>query len=167
MKFPATATIEGASMSDQLSFEKDIRPLFTDMDVAHMKHAGMDLSNHDDVTKHADAIYQTVSIGSMPPPRSGEAVHTYCGISHLAGVAAEHGDHRRAALILGYVDATFARTGMKRAPTEERGYNRTMELLHRALPDTHVLKLCAEGASMDETLIVELAKATPQLAASA
>jgi len=60
-------------MSDQLSFAKDIRPLFTEMDVAHMKHAGMDLSNRDDVEKHADAIYSTVADGSMPPPASGEA----------------------------------------------------------------------------------------------
>lgn len=59
-------------MSDRLSFAKDIRPLFTEMDVAHMKHGGMDLSNRDDVEKHADAIYQTVKSGSMPPPNSGE-----------------------------------------------------------------------------------------------
>jgi hypothetical protein len=61
-------------MSDQtaVSFAKDIRPLFTDLDVAHMKRAGMDLSSHDDVTAHADAIYQTVSSGSMPPPSAGE-----------------------------------------------------------------------------------------------
>jgi len=56
-----------------LSFAKDIRPMFTDIDVAHMKHAGMDLSNRDDVVKHGDAIYAAVSNGSMPPPGSGEA----------------------------------------------------------------------------------------------
>ena len=58
--------------SPALSFAKDIRPMFTEMDVAHMKHADMDLSDRDDVERHAGAIYQTVSAGSMPPPSSGE-----------------------------------------------------------------------------------------------
>jgi hypothetical protein len=62
-------------MSDPvaLSFAKDIRPLFTDMDVEHMKPGGMDLSNRDSVAAHADAIYRTVTTGSMPPSSSGEA----------------------------------------------------------------------------------------------
>ena len=61
-------------MSDQpaLSFEKDIRPLFTDLDVLHMKPAGIDLSNRDNVAAHAEAIYGTVTAGSMPPQSSGE-----------------------------------------------------------------------------------------------
>lgn len=58
-------------MPDSLSFAKDIRPLFTDTDVAHMK-AMMDLSDRDSVFQHADAIYETVASGSMPPPASGE-----------------------------------------------------------------------------------------------
>ena len=56
-----------------LSFSKDIRPLFTDMDVEHMKPAGMDLSDCASVAAHADAIYRTVTAGSMPPSSSGEA----------------------------------------------------------------------------------------------
>lgn len=55
-----------------LSFEADIRPMFTEMDVEHMKHAGMDLSSRVDVENHADSIYITVSNGLMPPPSSGE-----------------------------------------------------------------------------------------------
>jgi hypothetical protein len=64
----------GKFVADQekLSFAKDIRPMFTDMDVEHMKSAGMDLSDRADVEKHADAIYETVSYGSMPPRSSGE-----------------------------------------------------------------------------------------------
>jgi len=60
-------------MSDPatLSFARDIRPLFTDTDVAHMKPAGMDLSDRDSVVTHADAIYRTVADGSMPPSASG------------------------------------------------------------------------------------------------
>jgi hypothetical protein len=54
-----------------LSFARDIRPMFTNMDVAHMKKS-MDLSNRDSVFQYADAIYKTVSSGSMPPTSSGE-----------------------------------------------------------------------------------------------
>jgi hypothetical protein len=61
-------------MPDQpkLSFAKDIRPMFTDLDVAHMEPLGIDLSSRDDVADHADGIYGTVSSGSMPPESSGE-----------------------------------------------------------------------------------------------
>jgi hypothetical protein len=61
-------------MADQepLSFAKDIRPLFTDLDVAHMKPFGMDLSSGDDVAKNADAIISSVQTGNMPPASSGE-----------------------------------------------------------------------------------------------
>jgi hypothetical protein len=55
-----------------LSFARDIRPMFTDMDIDHMKKAGLDLSNRDDVVKSADRIYHTVSTGVMPPPPAGE-----------------------------------------------------------------------------------------------
>jgi hypothetical protein len=67
--------VEGTPMTDEaaLSFSKDIRPMFTDMDVEHMKHGGLDLSDYDSVKTAADAIYETVSTGSMPPPSSGES----------------------------------------------------------------------------------------------
>src|SRR5580700_7718665 len=58
------------------SFAKDIRPLFTDLDISHMKPAGMDLSSRDDVALHADAIYAAVRSGSMPPTGSGESPWT-------------------------------------------------------------------------------------------
>jgi hypothetical protein len=61
-------------MTDQpaLSFAKDIRPMFTDVDVSHMKSAGIDLSDKADVQANAEAIYETVSEGIMPPPGTGE-----------------------------------------------------------------------------------------------
>ena len=58
--------------SKSLSFATDIRSMFTDTDVAHMKPVGLDLSNRDSVFEHADAIYATVSAGTMPPQASGE-----------------------------------------------------------------------------------------------
>ena len=57
--------------SSSPSFAKDIRPLFTDTDVAHMAFA-MDLSDRHSVAEHARAIYDAVSNGSMPPPGTGE-----------------------------------------------------------------------------------------------
>jgi hypothetical protein len=56
----------------QLSFARDIRPMFSDMDIAHMQPFGMDLSDKDDVEAHADAIYREVSGKTMPPEGSGE-----------------------------------------------------------------------------------------------
>jgi hypothetical protein len=54
-----------------LSFARDIRPLFTDTDVDHMKNYGLDLSSRDDVVKHAKEITSVVSAGTMPPPSDG------------------------------------------------------------------------------------------------
>jgi hypothetical protein len=54
--------------SGPLSFATDIQPLFREIDVAHMKAAGFDLSKYDDVKARAQTIYQTVANGSMPPP---------------------------------------------------------------------------------------------------
>lgn len=55
-------------MADALSFAKDIRPLFTQVDVDHMAFA-MDLSSRDDCATHAGAILSAVKDGSMPPGR--------------------------------------------------------------------------------------------------
>ena len=60
------------SNESALSFAKDIRPMFTELDVDHMKMAGLDLSSRDEVAAKADTIYQTVSTGTMPPPSTGE-----------------------------------------------------------------------------------------------
>ena len=60
-----------ADSTATLSFATDIRPMFTQTDLDHMSPF-MDLSDRDDVLAHADAIYQTVSSGTMPPPASGE-----------------------------------------------------------------------------------------------
>ena len=54
-----------------VSFAKDIRPLFTETDVLHMKPYDLDLSDHADVVKNADGIYAAVSAGTMPPKVNG------------------------------------------------------------------------------------------------
>jgi hypothetical protein len=57
---------------DALTFARDIRPMFTEMDVDHMKSM-MDLADRDSVFQNADDIYAAVSSGSMPPAKSGGA----------------------------------------------------------------------------------------------
>lgn len=51
-----------------IGFAKDIRPLFTDVDVDHMK-VMFDLSSYDDVKDNASDILSSVKAGRMPPGR--------------------------------------------------------------------------------------------------
>jgi hypothetical protein len=60
-----------ADSAAPLSFARDIRPMFTDIDILHMM-SSMNLGERDSVFEHADAIYATVSSGEMPPPDTGE-----------------------------------------------------------------------------------------------
>ena len=57
-----------------VSFGTDIRRLFTDMDVAHMKNFGVQLDDFDFMRDpdHAQKVLGVVSSGSMPPRNSGE-----------------------------------------------------------------------------------------------
>ena len=48
-----------------VSFSKDIRPLFRAKDQESMRRA-FDLSDHADVAEHADAILETLRSGKMP-----------------------------------------------------------------------------------------------------
>ena len=50
-----------------LSFLKDVRPLFRQMDIDEMKMNGpFDLSKLEDVKQHANDIYERVKAGEMP-----------------------------------------------------------------------------------------------------
>ena len=57
-----------------VSFAQDIRPLFTDMDIAHMKNFGVLLDDFDYMRDpaHAQNVLNAVSAGRMPPSSSGE-----------------------------------------------------------------------------------------------
>jgi hypothetical protein len=61
-----------SASNGNLSFARDIRPMFTETDVTHMQGAGLDLSDRDDVAAHADEIYRVVSEGTMPPEGTGD-----------------------------------------------------------------------------------------------
>jgi hypothetical protein len=49
----------------QVSFSKDIRPLFRTKDLESMRKA-FDLSDYADVANHADAILEALQSGKMP-----------------------------------------------------------------------------------------------------
>ena len=52
-------------MEQDLSFERDIRPLWRERDVRSMSFA-FDLSSYDDVRDNAEAIYGRLDAGTMP-----------------------------------------------------------------------------------------------------
>ena len=52
-------------MAQQLSFARDIRPLFRDLDIRSMQSA-FDLGSYDDVRTHAEPIYAALAAGQMP-----------------------------------------------------------------------------------------------------
>lgn len=52
-------------MADDVSFARDIRPLFNDRDIGSMR-SSFDLSSYDDVRANADGIYERLADGSMP-----------------------------------------------------------------------------------------------------
>ena len=57
-----------------VSFAQDIRRLFTDIDIAHMKVAGVLLDDFEYMRDpaHAQKVLDAVSTGVMPPQSSGE-----------------------------------------------------------------------------------------------
>ena len=57
-----------------VSFAQDVRPLFTDMDIAHRKGLGVALDDFDYMRDpaHAQKVLDAVSTGVMPPSSSGE-----------------------------------------------------------------------------------------------
>jgi hypothetical protein len=52
-------------MDEQVSFERDIRPLFRDGDIRSMSFA-FDLSSYDDVRTNASGIHDRLAAGTMP-----------------------------------------------------------------------------------------------------
>ena len=57
-----------------VSFDSDIVPLFTTMDIEHMSAMDVLLDDYDYMSEpdHASSVYEAVSNGTMPPSRSGE-----------------------------------------------------------------------------------------------
>jgi hypothetical protein len=63
---------EGIAMT--VSFQTDILPLFTSMDIEHMARAEVSLDDYSYMSQpdNANRVYEQVSSGHMPPGDSGE-----------------------------------------------------------------------------------------------
>lgn len=68
------STSEEQPAGPVVSFAGDILPLFTQMDIDHMKRLRLPLDDYSAMSDPATAqsVYEAVSDGSMPPSRSGE-----------------------------------------------------------------------------------------------
>jgi hypothetical protein len=55
----------GESMAQDITFARDIRPLFRDRDVGSMS-SHFDLSSYEDVRDNAEPIYERLADGTMP-----------------------------------------------------------------------------------------------------
>ena len=56
-----------------VSFSTDILPMFTSVDIEHMAGLGLSLDDYTSMSQPAtaNAVYQRVADGTMPPPESG------------------------------------------------------------------------------------------------
>jgi predicted ATPase/class 3 adenylate cyclase/Tfp pilus assembly protein PilF len=71
-------------------------------------------------------------------------------LQHLALLAGLGGDARRAAQLLGSVDAQYTALGTRREPTEQWGYDKLMAALRDALGAEEIAQLAADGAAWSE-----------------
>jgi predicted ATPase/class 3 adenylate cyclase len=76
-------------------------------------------------------------------------------LQHLALLAGLGGDARRAAQLLGYVDAQYTALGLQREPTEQWGYDKLMAALRETLSADEIARLAADGAAWSEDQAVE------------
>lgn len=89
--------------------------------------------------------------------RGQQADAFLAALQHLATVAVNRGDARRAALVLGYVDYRNRIRGYEREATERHTYEIAMRALDAFLPAEERNQLFAEGAELDEERAIELA----------
>ena len=76
-------------------------------------------------------------------------------LQHLALLAALGGDARRAAQLLGYVEAQYDCVGYAREYTEQWSYNRLRAALRETLSEDEIEKLKVEGAARSEDRAIE------------
>jgi predicted ATPase/class 3 adenylate cyclase len=80
-------------------------------------------------------------------------------LQHLALLAGLGIDARRAAQLLGYVDAQRNALGVQREPTEQWSYDKLMAALHEQLSEAEIEEFAAEGAAWSEDQAVDEALA--------
>jgi predicted ATPase/class 3 adenylate cyclase len=87
-----------------------------------------------------------------------DALLTAIALQHLALLGALRGEVRRAAQLIGYVNAQYKELGYEPEATEKWGYEKLMAALHEQLSDAEIDKLAAEGAAWSEDRAVEEAQ---------
>jgi hypothetical protein len=92
--------------------------------------------------------------------RLGSGSFVAVPLQHIAAIIAPT-DARRAARLLGYVDAVFASTAFTRQHSERFTYDALMASLNTQLSEDALAECMREGASMSERLAVQQATAAP------
>jgi hypothetical protein len=105
----------------------------------------------DDVTGARNSACEGLRIARQARTESDIAI----ALQHLAVLAAIGGDARRAAQLLGYVDAQFGAQGLQRESTEQWSYDKLMAALRETLSETEIATLGAEGAAWSEDQAAE------------
>jgi predicted ATPase/transcriptional regulator with XRE-family HTH domain len=90
-------------------------------------------------------------------PRDPEIALIVTALEHLALTLLLSGDFRRAAVLAGYVDATYRRHGVERESTEQITHDRLSTLLRERFSPAALTSLKAEGAALAPETAVFLA----------
>ncbi|MBC5825667.1 MAG: hypothetical protein GIX02_12770 [Candidatus Eremiobacteraeota bacterium] len=102
-----------------------------------------------------DGARQAARDGLIAARRAQSAIMTTIAVQHLALIGASGAQTERAARLLGYVDAAYARLGHSREFTEKWSYEKLTGLLSERLQRPEMLKLAAEGESWSEDRAAE------------
>lgn len=86
-----------------------------------------------------------------------ESIRVAMAMEHLALTCAVTGELRRAAHLVGYVDANFKAMGFARQYTEATTHDRLLALLHEGLRSDELARLLVEGAALTPEASVALA----------
>ncbi len=117
----------------------------TDICTAHSNIAAYRIAMGD-FTEGRDAAREALRFG-----RQAQAeLHIAIALQHLATLTTFRDDARRAAQLMGYVNAQYTELGMDREPTEQWGYDKLVAALRETMTEDEVARLAAEGATWPE-----------------
>lgn len=102
-----------------------------------------------------DEAFPVAREGLQLALREGVTTWPAIAIGHLAQLAAEAGDVVRAARLLGYTDAVYQKIGTSRLQTEQRGYERTLDVIRSTMPHDRIAALMLNGAALRQDDAVE------------
>jgi|HubBroStandDraft_4_1064222.scaffolds.fasta_scaffold00016_2 tetratricopeptide (TPR) repeat protein len=118
-------------------------------------------------TSHTNSAAYRIALGDLSAARDSareglrvarQARHEQViatALQHLVLLAGLGGDARRAAQLLGQVDAQYTALGTQREATEQWGYDKLMATLREQLSEDEIAQLAADGAAWSEDRAVE------------